>query len=97
VPAATLLAAVRTAGLRATLSRDAGSYLCNYLCWRAIEVAERPDGPRLAAFVHVPEVKQGVQSNGRQKGLRAPRTLEDLVVAGEAIVEAVRTAARVRR
>jgi pyroglutamyl-peptidase len=92
-PTARFLAAVRAAGLRATLSRDAGSYLCNYLCWRAIEAAEHPDGPRLAAFVHVPEAKDSVQSNDRLKGLRAPRTLDDLVAAGEAIVAAAHSTA----
>ena len=38
-PARRLLAAVRAAGVPAALSRDAGRYLCNYLCWRAAEAA----------------------------------------------------------
>ena len=38
-PARHLLAAARTAGVPAVLSRDAGRYLCNYLCWRAVETA----------------------------------------------------------
>ena len=53
-PARRLLAAVRAARVPATLSRDAGRYLCNYLCWRATEAARKTGGPRLAAFVHVP-------------------------------------------
>ncbi|MBV9953803.1 MAG: pyroglutamyl-peptidase I [Pseudolabrys sp.] len=40
----------------AILSRDAGKYLCNYLCWRASDAAKKPGGPRIAAFVHVPPV-----------------------------------------
>ena len=47
-----LLAAARTSGLRARLSRDAGAYLCNDLYWRALEPA-RNDGP-LVQFVHIP-------------------------------------------
>ena len=43
---------------RSTLSRDAGRYLCNYLCWRAAEAAVKPGGPRLAAFVHVPPLRR---------------------------------------
>jgi pyroglutamyl-peptidase len=53
-PQRRLLAAARTAGVPVKLSRDAGRYLCNYLCWRASESG----GPRLAAFVHVPLVKR---------------------------------------
>ncbi|MEI8276072.1 MAG: pyroglutamyl-peptidase I [Hyphomicrobiales bacterium] len=51
-PQRRLLAAARTAGLAVRLSRDAGRYLCNYLCWKASEAG----GPGLAAFVHVPLV-----------------------------------------
>jgi pyroglutamyl-peptidase len=101
MPAARLLAAARAAGPRAALSHDAGSYLCNYLCWRASEAAERSGGPRLVVFVHVPAVERGVRplnrSNGRRRGSRAPRTLDDLVAAGEAIVAAAQAAARLRR
>ena len=32
-----LLRAAQATGIDARASRDAGSYLCNYLCWRAIE------------------------------------------------------------
>src|SRR6266403_565175 len=51
---AKLLRAAIGTGVDARASRDAGSYLCNYLSWRAIEAANTGDGPRLAAFVHVP-------------------------------------------
>jgi len=51
MPAQRLLAAARAAHVPAVLSRDAGRYLCNYLCWRAVD-----SGVPLAAFVHVPRV-----------------------------------------
>src|SRR6202022_1293340 len=51
---AKLLGAVLATGIDARSSRDAGSYLCNYLSWRAIEATCSDTGPRLAAFVHVP-------------------------------------------
>jgi pyroglutamyl-peptidase len=56
-PARALLAAARTAGVPVTISRDAGNYLCNYLCWRATALTQKPNGPRYAAFVHVPDLK----------------------------------------
>ena len=54
-----LLRAAQASGADAKLSRDAGSYLCNYLCWRALEADRTGAGPRLAAFVHVPPVVPG--------------------------------------
>src|ERR1700681_4770226 len=51
---ARLLRAADSTGVDARASRDAGSYLCNYLSWRAIEATRRDDGPALAAFVHIP-------------------------------------------
>ena len=41
-------------GVDARPSRNAGSYLCNYLSWRAIEATCRDTGPRLAAFRPLP-------------------------------------------
>ncbi len=80
---AKLLRAAVGTGIDARASRDAGSYLCNYLSWRAIEAARSDNGPRLAAFVHVPLLARGGTS--RRKGM--PRiTLEELVDAGEAML-----------
>ena len=84
-PARSLLAAARAAGVRAALSRDAGRYLCNYLCWRASEAARRIDGPRLAAFVHVPKVAR----LARRRGKRRATTLADLSRAGVALLVTV--------
>ncbi|MDE2602784.1 MAG: pyroglutamyl-peptidase I [Bradyrhizobium sp.] len=78
-----LLRAALAAGIDARTSNNAGSYLCNYLSWRAIEATKRHDGPRLAAFIHVPPLpRDGVS---RQKGT-ARLTLEELVDAGEAML-----------
>ena len=54
LPAARMALAARRMRAEAAISRDAGRYLCNYLCWRAIETAKRPGGPKLVAFIHVP-------------------------------------------
>jgi pyroglutamyl-peptidase len=51
-PAVRLVRAAQRTGVPAVISRDAGSYLCNYLCWRAMQATD--SGPRLAAFIHVP-------------------------------------------
>jgi pyroglutamyl-peptidase len=80
---AKLLRAAVGTGIDARASRDAGSYLCNYLSWRAIE-ATCDDGPRLAAFVHIPLLAR----DGASQRTGAPQrvTLEQLVDAGEAML-----------
>ena len=79
-----LLRAADGTGLDARASRDAGSYLCNYLSWRAIEATRRDDAPRLAAFVHVPLIARDAASELKGKTRRI--TLEQLVDAGEAML-----------
>jgi pyroglutamyl-peptidase len=79
-----LLAAARKAGVPARRSRDAGTYLCNYLCWRAARAAGNAGGPRLAAFVHVPLV-----ASGRTRVKKGQVTLDDLVRTGAAALTEV--------
>ncbi|MFG1424746.1 pyroglutamyl-peptidase I [Roseixanthobacter glucoisosaccharinicivorans] len=47
-----LLAALRTAGLPAALSRDAGRYLCNGLYYRVLALTAGRDVP--VVFIHLP-------------------------------------------
>src|SRR6202030_4255687 len=72
---AKLLRAALGTGIDARSSRDAGSYLCNYLSWRAIEATRGSDGPRLAAFAHVPLLASGGVSQRKDLGHRV--TLEE--------------------
>jgi pyroglutamyl-peptidase len=92
---AKLLRAAEATGIDVRASRDAGRYLCNYLCWRAIEASRKPDGPRLAAFIHVPLLTR--DAAGSVKASSARITLEQLVDAGEAVLlETVRLARKSR-
>jgi pyroglutamyl-peptidase len=56
-PARHVHAALRRSGIPAVLSHNAGTYLCNYLSWRGAESANRPAGPSLVIFIHVPMVR----------------------------------------
>ena len=87
-PAQRLLSAALATGVPVALSRDAGRYLCNYLCWRAAEAAGTGT-PSLIAFVHVPTVRRA-SSQSRRDLL----TLDKLIDAGEAILRAAVGAAR---
>jgi pyroglutamyl-peptidase len=84
-PTQSLLAAVRTTRVPAALSRDAGRYLCNYLCWRAAKAVNKKNGPRMAVFVHVPKTARFAQRPRKNRGL----TLNDLTRAGGAVLATV--------
>jgi pyroglutamyl-peptidase len=80
---AKLLRAAVATGIDARASRDAGSYLCNYLSWRAIEATHRDGGPSLAAFVHIPLLPRG---SSRQKNAAHRTAFEEMTDAGEAML-----------
>jgi len=84
-------------GLRAPvrLSRDAGAYLCNYLCWRALDMTAQPDGPQLAAFIHVPKLDTVPRRRSRDASDRI--TMDDLARIGSRVLLALVVAARRRR
>jgi len=82
---------IKAARVPAKASRDAGRYVCNYLCWRALEAAAQPPHP-LAAFVHVPQVRPGPRPARAEAPPRL--TADDLARAGEALLVALASAAR---
>jgi len=86
-PLTHLLAAAKQARVPVALSHDAGRYVCNYLCWRATEAVAAENGPRLAAFVHVPQVARTPDRPGRV-------TQDGLARAGERILMTLAAAAR---
>lgn len=93
---ARLLRAALQTGIAAKSSRDAGRYLCNYLCWRAIEAGAASPRPPLTAFIHVPLVPRGTIS--QREGAHPRVSFEQLVDAGEAILlEMVREARGARK
>jgi pyroglutamyl-peptidase len=90
-PARRLLAAGRDAKVPVALSRDAGRYLCNYLCWRATEATQAQGGPKVAAFVHVPLVRRSPQPASRA-GTK-PVTMTDLTRAGRELLRIIASTA----
>jgi len=47
--------ALRQGRVPARLSRDAGTYLCNYVFWRALRAS---GGGPLVQFIHIPSIRQ---------------------------------------
>jgi len=85
--------AARAADVDAARSRNAGTYLCNYVYWRGLEAARAPGGPGIVAFVHVPPIPLKARPAGRRQ---RSYQLADLVRAGEAILLAMTALARAR-
>jgi pyroglutamyl-peptidase len=81
-----LLAAIRSTGVRAAVSRNAGAYLCNYAYWRALEAAARAGVPRVVVFVHVPPLR--MKALPRRAGQRT-HSFASLTRGGEAILLAI--------
>jgi pyroglutamyl-peptidase len=90
-PAQRLLAAARNARVPAKLSRDAGRYLCNYLCWRAMEAGHNAK-LRVVVFIHVPIIARNAVPRQRARKHRISAT--DLVRAGRGFLRAVASAAQ---
>jgi len=84
-----LLNALRRTALPARLSRDAGTYLCNYAYWRALQ-GVRDDRP-LVQFVHIPWVRA---TSRRAKSLRNAPALSRVVAAGENLLIVLVAASR---
>jgi pyroglutamyl-peptidase len=90
-----VLSMAHRARVPARLSCNAGAYLCNFAYWRALEAGAAASNPPLVLFVHVPRFDR--KMTPRQPQRRPRLRFEDIVRAGEAILIALVSAARVRR
>jgi pyroglutamyl-peptidase len=89
-PFARITAAVRSRVVPVRISRDAGTYLCNYAYWRAL--AAVPGSRPLVLFVHIPLVPVTVRPRRRLR--RRSLSLEQIIGAGESLLIALAAAAR---
>jgi pyroglutamyl-peptidase len=80
-----LLRAARRGRIAVRLSHDAGGYLCNYLYWRALDKAARPDGPALVAFIHIPDTRRKPLRRGQRRRV----TRGDLLGSATAILKSL--------
>jgi len=89
-PFSRLAAALRDRKVPARISRDAGTYLCNYAYWRALEAA--PNGRPLVLFVHIPLTQMTTRPRRRVK--RRPLSLPQIIGAAENLLIVLAAAAR---
>jgi pyroglutamyl-peptidase len=85
-----LAAAIRSRAVPVRLSRDAGTYLCNYAYWRAL--ASASDGRPLVLFVHIPIVHRAPRPRRRLK--RRSPSLQQMIPAAENLLIALVAAAK---
>ena len=89
-PFSRLAAALRDRKVPLRISRDAGTYLCNYAYWRALEAA--PNGRPLVLFVHIPLTHTAARPQQRVK--RRSLSLSQIISAAENLLIVLAAAAR---
>jgi len=94
-PARRLLHAAQSSGVKAKLSIDAGSYICNAAFFQCLDIARHSSEPPLVTFVHIPWPRGSRRRKAGRRDLR-PK-MEALARAGEAILLALVSALRTRR
>ena len=89
-PFSRLAAAFRGRKVSARISRDAGTYLCNYAYWRALEAARH--GRLLVIFVHIPLTRTPARPQQRVK--RHFLSVAQIIGAAESLLIALAAAAK---
>ncbi len=74
----------RHAGIPCQPSESAGTYLCNEIMFHALELADAGRAPRRCGFVHVPQLPEQAQRDGRPD---SSMSLDDTVRGVRAILE----------
>ena len=85
LPVKAMVKEINKAGLPATLSNTAGTFVCNHLMYGALYLADKKYPNMRAGFIHVPYIPQQVIT---KKGTPS-MALEDIVKSLEAAIKAV--------
>ena len=88
LPATLIVERLRRRGIPAHLSRDAGSYLCNALMYRTLELARRNGSPACTGFVHLPETLVDPRRPAREPLASSPLRWSDVIEGGLEIIAA---------
>jgi pyroglutamyl-peptidase len=88
LPAALIVDRLRRRGIAAQLSRDAGSYLCNTLMYRTLELARQNEYPARNGFVHLPETLADPRHPRRGPLASSPLSWTDVIEGGLEIIAA---------
>lgn len=85
LPIKAMVAAIREAGLPATVSNSAGTYVCNHLMYQVLYLADRFHPHVKAGFMHIPYLLEQVVDKPNVAGMG----LEDILRGLEAAIGAI--------
>jgi len=87
LPVKAMVTAIRRAGVPATVSNTAGTYVCNHIMYQILYMIDREFPGKRGGFVHVPYIAQQVADKPNQPSLSLGDLATALTAAMEAIVE----------
>ena len=87
LPVKAMVTAIRRAGVPATVSNTAGTYVCNHIMYQILYMIDREFPGKRGGFVHVPYIAQQVADKPTQPSLSLDDLATALTAAMAAIVE----------
>lgn len=88
LPATHIVTRLRRRGLPASVSRDAGGYLCNALLYRAADIARAHPAPIRSGFIHLPSALVNERNPSRGPLPNCRLTWRNVVDGGIEIIAA---------
>jgi pyroglutamyl-peptidase len=85
-PVRAIAAAIRTAGIPARVSTNAGGFVCNHLYFGALRYLGALDGPTRAVFLHLPATPRQTPRAANARRLAAAEAAKALKAAAAAMV-----------
>ncbi|MDQ8768160.1 pyroglutamyl-peptidase I [Streptococcus ruminantium] len=87
LPIKAMVEAVRKAGIPASVSNTAGTFVCNHLMYQSLYLAERNFPQTRAGFLHIPFIPEQVISKSGLASMSLEVIVKGVQVAIETIVE----------
>lgn len=90
LPIRPIVAALRRAGVPATISNTAGTYLCNFAMYTVLDHAARDGRGMLAGFIHIPQTPGASAKRSGQPSMELATTRRGLEIALGVVARALR-------
>ncbi|HFH9837764.1 TPA: pyroglutamyl-peptidase I [Streptococcus suis] len=87
LPIKAMVEAIRQAGLPASVSNTAGTFVCNHLMYQALYLAEKEFSRTKAGFLHIPFLPEQVVNKSGVASMSLADMVKGVTVAIAAIVE----------
>ena len=87
LPIKAMVEKMKAAGVPATVSNSAGTFVCNHIMYHALYLAEKELGGIQAGFIHVPFIPEQVVDRPDKPAMSLADMVKGLTAAIEAMVE----------